>query len=158
MGHTFDDPKLLSADRRVQLVYATTFYTEQRTWPDKTTICPVGKRNIIVTETYNTSFAAKADGLIYYGPDLYHTNLPPFGDGTKDSAGWGHTSLPVPLMHHREPRKNRQVPIWFTEEPPQSSGAVELNSTAMRNFLVYMGFHPQQALTRDGTVCYSGWG
>ena len=83
MGHTFDDPKLLSADRRVQLVYATTFYTEQRTWPDKTTICPVGKRNIIVTETYNTSFAAKADGLIYYGPDLYHTNLPPFGDGTK---------------------------------------------------------------------------
>ena len=22
----------------------------------------------------------------------------------------------------------------------------------------YMGFHPQQALTRDGTVCYSGWG
>ena len=66
--------------------------------------------------------------------------------------------MPVPLMNHREPRKNRQVPIWFTEEPPQSSGAVELNATAMRNFLVYMGFHPQQALTRDGTVCYSGWG
>ena len=21
-----------------------------------------------------------------------------------------------------------------------------------------MGFHPQQTITRDGTVCYSGWG
>eukprot|EP01048_Picozoa_sp_COSAG05_P001906 COSAG05_NODE_70_length_22091_cov_108.202164_6_plen_400_part_00 len=156
MGHAFDDPNLLSFDRRVQLVYATTFYTEHRKWPDKMTICPVGNHNIIVTETYNTSLAAKADGLIYYGPDLYHTNLPPFGDGTKYGTA---PSYPVLFIRNCVSFLRRAF-VCLSDFYPVSYGAIYCPCAAEMSLHGAMNHYQYRCLTIESHArtgrCRSG--
>ena len=53
--------------------------------------------------------------------------------------------------------ERKQVNIYYSEEPPFSSGYAvdqytlcELNETVMRNYHVFVGFHPEQLAGRDG--------
>ena len=80
-------------------------------------MCRVDQHTIInVTESYNMSFAADADGLIYYGPDLFNAHIPPFGTAAPGWAPSGYAySLPIPLINHTHPYKNKQVPIFYSE-------------------------------------------
>eukprot|EP01048_Picozoa_sp_COSAG05_P019091 COSAG05_NODE_2916_length_2512_cov_3.769996_2_plen_194_part_00 len=98
------------------IVFATSFYGEVRTEKENTHMCRVDQHTIInVTDSYNMSFAADADGLIYYGPDIFHADIPPFGTAAPGWAATGYAySLPIPLMNHTHPYKNKQVPIFYS--------------------------------------------
>jgi hypothetical protein len=153
-----------NGDRELLLVYATSIYGAKLWWkkrqePDKHIECPVGDHKLKVTISWNFARATHADGLIYHGLDLIGAHISPFGSAPhKPLSHTGAVSLRVPLLDLHHPRNNSKVLVWYSEEPPQSTLSAELNATAMRNFAVFMGFHPKQTLARDGTVCYNGWG
>lgn len=170
--HTDRLYQLQDEPRHLLLVYASTFYGSFKTGPDRVLRCPShwsydessdSVSDLLVTLSTNLSRAPDAHGLVYYGPDI--AAHPPLNSIDPSSSRAGQL-FPVNVLDDtRLPRKRSTVNIYFSEDPPFSSGYAvdptiysELNSTAMRNFQVFTGFHPLQQLGHDGQVCYSGWG
>jgi hypothetical protein len=159
---------------QILLVYGSTVYGEVKRAPDVTLKCPpllhsksFGGDELEVTTSYNMTHASQADGVIYYGPDTTRGGSPFFSQ----DRNYGHEErrpgefVDVRLLNQEQPRANTRVNVYYTEEPPFSSGYTinegrlcEHNATAMRHFQVFAGFNPTQLAGRDGQICYAGWG
>ena len=142
-----------SLPTKISLVYVTSFYGEVRSSrPTIKISCPVDDSSIDVEASYDMSKTADADGLIYYGPDLYNSQIPPFGFGQAGQFRNGNPfAMPIPLLNFDDPRQNSQVPVFYTEEPSQSTKGIELNKTSMRHFGVPSPrFFSQTAKGRTG--------
>ena len=102
------------------------------------------------------SLAAKADGLIYYGPDLYHTNLPPFGDGTKYGTA---PSYPV-LFIRNCVSFSRRAFVCLSDFHPVSYGAIYCPCAAELSLHGAMNHYQYRCLTIESHArtgrCRSG--
>ena len=149
--------------RDLLLVYASVLYGAFKTDPDRVIKCP--GTDLRLTISTNMSRAPEAHGLIYYGPDIareppFYSRETRFGSFRKPGE-----MVPVKLLDTARLTQLTQVNIYYTEEPPFSSGYAvnqktlgEMNKTAMQSFQVFAGANPMQMEGRVGQVCYVGWG
>eukprot|EP01052_Picozoa_sp_SAG31_P022711 SAG31_NODE_1821_length_7194_cov_11.104863_6_plen_235_part_00 len=139
---------------RLLFVYASTIYGEVRIGPDRTSNCTVTRNEklekVEVVFSSDIRRAKVADALIFYTDS---SKYKPFSSTSENPR------YPVPLMDRVDATNNRQVNVWWNEEPTFSAQHAEFNQEAMANFPVWKTFHPHQMKSNfPGQICYVDWG